>query len=230
MYYLDFRLMLFIAPAVILGMIAQWMVRSAYAKASQIPTQLSGFAAARRILDAAGLQNVDIEQTQGYLSDHYDPSHKVLRLSTDVYHGRTLAAVGIAAHESGHALQDDKRYLPLVIRNLAVPAASFGSFAGMTLLIAGVAFNWGPLLLLGILLFSGVVFFQVINLPVEFDASRRAKIELQQQGIVAPAEMGAVRSVLRAAALTYVAGTLQAILTLAYYVMRYLGNNRRGSY
>ncbi|MCH5375955.1 MAG: zinc metallopeptidase, partial [Planctomycetes bacterium] len=148
----DFRLLIFLAPALLLAFIAQMMVRSAYAQASQVGTNMSGFAAARLILDSAGLRNIGIEQTPGHLSDHYDPRAKILRLSGDVYHGRSMAAVGIAAHEAGHAIQDAERYSPLVIRNAAVPAASFGSNAGMLLLILGVIFNFAPLLLVGIIL------------------------------------------------------------------------------
>lgn len=221
-----FGLLLFIAPALLLALIAQMMVKSAYSSAGQIHAKLSGYAAARYILDRADLRSVDIEQTPGHLSDHYDPRSKVLRLSNEVYHGNTMAAVGIAAHEAGHAIQDAERYAPLVIRNLAVPAASFGSNAGMILLILGVIMNQPPLLLLGIVLFSCVVFFQVINLPVEFNASARAKVLLVDLGIVPAQEMGPVNRVLNAAALTYVAATLQAILTLLYYILRYAGSSR----
>ena len=230
MFIHDFYLILFTAPALILAMIAQWMVSSAYARGQQVAAKLSGFMAARHILDAAGLGNVGIEAVPGHLSDHYDPREKVLRLSTDVYHGRSLAAVGIAAHEAGHAIQDAVGYMPLVIRNFAVPAASFGSNAGMLLLILGVAMNWKFLLLLGIVVFSGVVFFQLVNLPVEFNASSRAKRLLVDLGLVDRIEMAPVNSVLNAAALTYVAGTLQAVLTLLYYVFRYAGGQRRESY
>jgi Zn-dependent membrane protease YugP len=224
--YYDFGLLLFIAPALILAMIAQWWVHSAYSKGLNAPASMSGFAAARRILDAAGLQKVAIESIPGQMSDHYDPRDKVLRLSGDVYHGRTLTAVGIAAHEAGHAVQDAVGYLPLVVRNLAVPAASFGSGASMFLLILGVAFNFKWLLLLGIICFSAVVLFQVVNLPVEFNASSRAKALLVEEGIVHQFDMGPVNNVLNAAALTYVAATLQAILTLLYYVMRFAGGSR----
>ncbi len=219
-------LLLFIAPALLLALIAQMMVKSAYASANRVHARLSGYAAARFLLDRAGLQSVDIEQTPGHLSDHYDPRSKVLRLSNEVYHGNTMAAVGIAAHEAGHAIQDAERYAPLVIRNLAVPAAGFGSNAGMILLILGVVLNQPPLLLLGIILFSCVVFFQVINLPVEFDASARAKTLLVDLGVVPAQEMAPVNRVLNAAALTYVAATLQAILTLLYFILRYAGSSR----
>jgi uncharacterized protein len=226
MPFYDFGLLLFIAPAFILAMIAQWWVHSAYAKGQNAPASMSGFMAARRILDAAGLQKVGIEAIPGQLSDHYDPRDKVLRLSSDNYHGRNLAAVGIAAHEAGHAVQDAVGYLPLVVRNLAVPAANFGSSAAMFLLVLGVIFNFKWLLLLGIVLFSAVVFFQVINLPVEFNASSRAKALLVEEGIVHQFDMGPVNNVLNAAALTYVAATLQAVLTLLYYVMRFTGGSR----
>lgn len=220
----DYRLLLFIAPALLLGILAQFWVKSAYAQARQIAAGMSGFAAARRLLDSAGLYDVGIEQTPGYLSDHYDPRQKVLRLSGDIYHGRSMASVGIAAHEAGHAIQDARHYAPLAIRNAAVPAASFGSSAGMLLLFLGVIFR--PLLLVGIILFSAVVFFQVINLPVEFNASARAKRQLVDQGIVRHQDMTYVNRVLSAAALTYVAATMQAVLTLLYYLLRYSGSSR----
>jgi Zn-dependent membrane protease YugP len=222
-------LLLFTAPALILAFVAQWMVSSAYARGNQIAARMSGFLAARHILDAAGLPGVQIEAIPGQLSDHYDPRAKVLRLSADVYHGRSLAAVGIAAHEAGHAIQDAAGYMPLIIRNFAVPAASFGSNAGMLLCVLGLVMNFEWLLLAGIVLFSGVVFFQLVNLPVEFNASTRAKRLLVETGIVDAAEMGPVKSVLNAAALTYVAGTLQAVLTLLYYIFRYAAGQRRRS-
>jgi Zn-dependent membrane protease YugP len=217
----NLQLLLFLAPAIILGIIAQFLVHSAYSQTQRIPASTSGYAAARHLLDAAGLQNVEIEQIPGTLSDHYDPRQKVLRLSTDVFHGRSLAAVGIAAHEAGHALQDAFRYAPLMIRNAAVPMASFGSGAGMIFIMLGFALVSQLMLGFGILLFSGVVFFQLINLPVEFNASARAKEQLVQLGIIGPNELPYVRKVLNAAALTYVAGTLQSLLTLIYYVLAF---------
>ena len=215
---------LFVGPAILLALWAQMMVKSAYAQAQRQPAQLSGAAAARYVLDSAGLQNIDIEITPGHLSDHYDPRHKVLRLSQEVYQSRSLAAVGIAAHEAGHAIQDARNYAPLIIRNLAVPAAGFGSGVGWMLAVVGLIFSIQPLLLLGIVLFSAIVFFQVVNLPVEFNASSRAKQQLAELGIVGPNEMPYVRKVLSAAALTYVAATFQVILQLLYLIMAY---NRR---
>jgi Zn-dependent membrane protease YugP len=221
--FFDPRYFLFIAPALLLAFLAQMRVKSAYAKASQVPASMSGAMAARRVLDSAGLTNVAIEEIPGRLSDHYDPRGKVLRLSSDVYHSRSQAAVGIAAHEAGHALQDAAHYAPLVVRNLAVPAASCGSGLGLMLVVLGAMIDFSGLILIGIIAFSCVVAFQLINLPVEFNASTRAKRQLVEQGIVSQADMSHVRSVLSAAALTYVAATLQSILTLLYLLSRFGG-------
>lgn len=219
-----FGLLLFIAPAFLLGLLAQLWIRSSYAAADRVATSLSGAAAARRILDANGLRNVGVEQTPGQLSDHYDPRHKVLRLSEDIYHGRSLAAVGIAAHEAGHAIQDARRYAPLVTRNLAVPAASFGTNIALFLMFLGVVISSLHFLLpIGIVVFSGFVFFQLVNLPVEYNASSRAKAQLVDLGIVHQEELPYISRVLHAAALTYVAATLQAVLTVAYYALQFFG-------
>ena len=211
---------LYLAPAFLLAMWAQYRIRVTYADAQRRPAPLSGAAAARHILDSAGLSNVEIEQVPGHLSDHYDPRHKVLRLSPANYQGSSLAAVGIAAHEAGHAIQDARSYAPLVIRNAAVPAAGFGTNFSFILLFIGLIMGSGLLLWAGIGLFAFVVFFQLVNLPVEFNASTRAKRQLAKLGIVGEAEMVYVRRVLNAAALTYVAATLQSLLTLLYFVMR----------
>jgi Zn-dependent membrane protease YugP len=223
---LDPLYFLIIAPAVLLGLWAQFRIKSTYAAASQAPASLSGAAAARHILDSAGLQEVDIEQVPGHLTDHYDPRRKILGLSAEVYQMNSMAAVGIAAHEAGHAIQDAQRYAPLVVRNAAVPVAGFGSNIGLLLLMVGLVLQQPPLLLLGIILFAGVVVFQLVNLPVEFDASNRAKALLVSHGIVHEEEMQFVNKVLNAAALTYVAATLQAVLTLLYYLIRYSAMSR----
>jgi uncharacterized protein len=223
--FFDPLYLLFIAPPVLLALWAQARVKSTYASASQERAPLSGAAAARQILDSAGLNDVEIEQVPGDLTDHYDPSHKVLRLSSDVYGGRTVAAVGIAAHEAGHALQDAKGYAPMAIRSAAVPLASFGSGFGMMILAIGAMLHAPALIWVGIALFAGVVFFQVVNLPVEFNASTRAKQQLVQLGIINDQQLVHVRKVLDAAAWTYVAGTLQAIMILLYYLMRYGGSH-----
>ena len=224
--------LLWMAPALILAMWAQWKVRGTYAAAAEVPSRLSGAAAARHILDSAGLQNVTIEPIAGQLTDHYDPSAKVLRLSDGVFNQRSAAAVGIAAHEAGHALQDAQRYAPLVIRNIAVPAANFGGSIGMLLLMVGIGMMYQQIaagsifIVFGTVGFACVAAFQLINLPVEFDASNRAKQLLVTHGIVGNQEMVYVNSVLNAAAWTYVAATLQSVLTVLYYVMQFTGGGR----
>ena len=219
-----------LAPALLLGIWAQIKVKSAFAQAVRIPSRngMSGAEAAARILEAHGLRNVGIEPAQGFLGDHYDPRHKVLRLSPDVYNGRSLAAVGIAAHEAGHAIQDRVGYGPLAIRNGIVPLASVGSNMAFLLFVVGIGMHWAGLTVAAIVLFSTVVLFQLVNLPVEFNASHRAREVLVQNGIVGPNEIGGVSKVLNAAALTYVAATLTAILTLVYFLMRsgLLGGSR----
>jgi Zn-dependent membrane protease YugP len=215
-----------LAPALILGLWAQARVRSTFAKAEHEPAPLSGAAAARHVLDSAGLHHVAIEPIEGFLSDHYDPRHKVLRLSPHVYQAHSMAAVGIAAHEAGHALQDAAHYAPLVVRNAVVPLASFGGGISMLLLMIGFMMSAAALVQLGIIAYSAVVFFQLVNLPVEFDASNRAKAQLDSLGIVPRSQQQHVREVLNAAAWTYVAGTLQAVLTLLYFILRFGGSNR----
>ncbi len=205
------------APALLLAMWAQWKVQSSFAAAAREPAPLSGAAAARHILDSAGATEVTIEPVAGHLTDHYDPQAKVLRLSQDVYDSRSLAAVGIAAHEAGHALQDAENYSLMSIRNAAVGVANFGSGLGLIVFMIGLAIALKPVAWLGIALFAGTVFFQLVNLPVEIDASNRAKAQLVHLGIVPVADMPAVNSVLNAAAWTYVAGTLQSVFTLLYY-------------
>ncbi|MFH1924857.1 MAG: zinc metallopeptidase [Planctomycetota bacterium] len=208
-----------VGPFLLLGVIAQVWVKSAYASAQRRRAPLSGAAAARHILDSAGLQDVDIQVVRGHLSDHYDPRHKVLRLSQQVHQSQTLAAVGIAAHEAGHAIQDARAYGPLVIRNAAVPAAGFGSNASFWLVILGIIFSAPALLWAGVALFGCVVFFQLVNLPVEFNASSRAKAQLAELGIVDSQGMVYVNRVLSAAAMTYVAALLTAVMTLVYYIL-----------
>jgi len=218
--------LLFLIPPFLLSIYAQWRVKSAFAEMSKVPAPMSGAQAARRMLDASGLHNIPIERSHGHLSDHYDPRDKVVRLSDEVHDGRSMASVGVACHEVGHALQDSKQYAPLVIRNLAVPAANFGSGAGIYLLMFGLMFSIPPLLWLGIAVFSTVVFFQLVNLPVEFNASSRAKAELVSLGMISDNDVYYVSRVLNAAALTYVAATLQAVMTLLYYIVQALGDRR----
>lgn len=218
-------------PALLLGLWAQFKVRSAFNKNSQIRTYsgMTGAQVARRILDANGLYNVQVERVDGFLSDHYDPRHRVLRLSPDVYGGNSLAAAGVAAHEAGHALQHAQGYAPLALRSAMVPTVQIGSWLGPIIFIIGLLMInvIGPSLAwLGLILFAAVAAFAVVTLPVEFDASRRAKRLLVAENILVPQEMGGVNAVLNAAALTYVAAAIQAISTLLYYAMLLLGSSR----
>ncbi len=233
MWFLDPRLLVFLSPAIILMIWAQVRVKSSFARGLRVPARLSGAAAARHILDQAGCHDVGIEETHGKLSDHYDPRSRVLRLSRDVYHGNSASSVGIAAHEAGHALQHAQGYAPLVIRNMAVPAAQFGPGLFMVLLIIGMLMtSMGAsqvgmgLILLGLLAYCGLAVFQIVNLPVEFDASNRAKRILTEYNIVDQEGAVAVRDVLNAAAWTYVAATLQTLLTLMYYAWMIFGGRR----
>jgi Zn-dependent membrane protease YugP len=221
MFYFDPLYFVFLAPGLLLAAWAQWRVNSAYHHASQVPVRsgYSGAQAAAALLQT-GAEGVRIEPTTGFLSDHYSPSEKVLRLSPDVYQGRSVAALGIAAHEAGHAFQDAERYPLLVARNALVPLASTGGSISMLVLLVGFVLSLSPLVWVGVGLFGLTVLFQVVNLPVEFDASRRAKRHLAETGLVAPDEAPEVDRVLNAAAWTYVAGTLTGILTLLYYLYR----------
>ena len=229
MLYFDPMYFLFISPALILSFVAQAWLSRAYASAGQIPARYTGAQTARLILDAAGLGSMPIQMTPGHLSDHYDPGSRTVNLSTEVYRGNSLAAMGIAAHEVGHAIQHASRYPLFGLRSLAVPLANFGGGAGMMALMVGIFLQLPTIAWVGIGLFSLVALFQIINLPVEFDASGRAKRILAQMGLLHPDEMGPVRSVLYAAALTYVAGTLQSVLQVAYYAFILLGSGDRRS-
>ncbi len=222
MLFFDPMYFLIIAPGLLLSMWASWKVQSTFNHASQIPARsgYSGRDVAAFMLDRAGFEGGRIEQTDGVLSDHYVPGKGILRLSSQVYNGRSLAALGVAAHEAGHALQDHGRYPLLVLRNLLVPIAGFGSNAAWIILIIGFVLQMFSLVLIGLIAFSCVVLFQLINLPVEFDASRRARIALVDHGIVTTEEDKEVAKVLNAAALTYVAATLTSILTLLYFLLR----------
>jgi Zn-dependent membrane protease YugP len=212
----------FLAPGILLALWAQFRVHRAYSEASKIPARsgYSGAETADVMLRSHGIEGVRIEPVEGFLSDHYAPGEKVLRLSPDVYAGRSLASLGIAAHEAGHAVQDATRYPLLVMRNALVPVASFGSNAAWLIIILGFAMHLMGLILAGIVVFSATVVFQLVNLPVEFDASRRARIALVESGLVTRDEEVEVARVLNAAALTYVAATLTSVLTLLYFLFR----------
>lgn len=227
MFYFDPLYFVFAAPAILLMLWAQARISSAYKSGMRISAPLSGAAAAQHILESEGVHDIAIEPTPGHLSDHYDPQARVLRLSHEVYEGRTATAVGIAAHEAGHALQHAHNWAPMALRQAAVPAAQFGPVAFMVLVLAGLFLHSGPLIWAGILAYAGVFVFQLINLPVEIDASNRAKRHLAELGIVNEQGAVAVRSVLNAAAWTYVAATLQSLMTVLYYAMRLGGAGSR---
>ncbi len=219
--------LLFALPGLLLGFYAQARVKSAFAKYERVrsATGMTGAQAARRILDANGLHNVGVERVNGFLSDHYDPGHKVLRLSPQVYDTPSLAAVGVAAHEAGHALQDKEHYPALKLRSALVPSVQIGGWVGPLIFFVGLSLNT-TLAWVGLILFGLTAVFALVTLPVEFDASRRAKVLLVGQGILAPQEIQGVNAVLDAAALTYVAAAIQAIMTLAYYAYILLGRRR----
>jgi Zn-dependent membrane protease YugP len=213
---------LFLAPAMLLAMWAQYKVHSAYATASNIPASsgVTGAQTSQLVMEHAGVHDVHIEPVEGFLSDHYVPGQKILRLSPPVYGGRNLAALGIAAHESGHAIQDAQRYPLLVVRNLLVPVANFGGSISMILIMIGFVLASLAMITVGIVAFSATVVFQLVNLPVEFDASRRARAHLLDSGLITMEEDVHVKKVLNAAAMTYVAATLTSVLTLLYFLFR----------
>ena len=222
-FYFDPMYFLFVGPAFLLALWAQARVKSSFRKWSAVPLRSgwTGAQVAARVCELGGAEGIQIEMTPGQLSDHYDPRERVLRLSADNYNGRSVAAAAIAAHEAGHAIQHATRYPMLALRSVYVPAARFGSGFAFPMLFAGMIFRYPPLIFIGIALFSAVVLFQFITLPVEFNASTRAKRVLADSGIISDEEeMRGVRSVLGAAALTYVAATIQSVLTLLYYLWR----------
>ncbi len=214
-FYFD-PTMLILIPGVIIALWAQMRVQSNFSKYSRVPSR-SGISAsdmAREILASQGIYNVRVEQVRGTLTDHYDPTAQALRLSDSVGNSNSLAALAVAAHEAGHVLQHKDGYAPLMLRNAAVPVINIGSNLAIPLFIIGLIFSWQPLVQIGILLFSLVVLFSLITLPVEFNASRRAMAILETDGYLAQDELPGAKKVLSAAAMTYVASALSAILNL----------------
>jgi Zn-dependent membrane protease YugP len=233
----DPTFLIFIVPAMILGLIAQAAVQGRFKQYSQVRTMrgLTGAQVARQILDTNGLSGVSIEETQGFLSDNYDPRSQTLRLSPDVARSTSVAAVGVAAHESGHALQHARGYMPLQLRSALVPAVQFGSWLGPLIILAGIlleavmgAFTLGNALAwFGVILFGLVAVFAFITLPVEIDASARAKALLYQYNIVDRRELDGVNKVLNAAAWTYVAAAIAALLQVLRWVFILTAGSRR---
>ncbi len=217
---------LLVIPGFIVSLWAQMKVKSTFDKYSKIRTRrgMTGYAAARRILDANGLSHVSIELTGGHLSDHYDPRANVIRLSNSVYHSSSPAAIGVAAHEAGHAIQYAKQYAPIKFRAGLVSITQFSSMLAIPLFFIGLIMASDGLMLAGILLYSAIAFFQLVTLPVEFNASGRALKVLSTSGMLDSNELTASRKVLTAAALTYVAALLTSLLTLLRLLI--LANNR----
>lgn len=215
MFYYDSTFLILI-PAMIIAAWAQFKVSSSFDRYSRVSTVngYTGAQVARELLDSKGLYNVPVELIPGKLSDHYDPSRRVMRLSREVYYGNSVASIGVAAHETGHAIQHLEKYSPLVIRNSIVPIVNFSSSASWILFFIGILMGAPSLTRIGVLLFSAVVLFQLITLPVEFDASKRALILLENKGILYKDEVNGARKVLQAAAMTYVAAALTAISQL----------------
>ncbi|MSU36819.1 MAG: zinc metallopeptidase [Pedosphaera sp.] len=218
-------------PGILLALGAQWRLKSAYRRYSEMGTQLglSGAQAARLILDRNGLQDIEIHEVPGELSDHYDPTKRIVCLSPDIARGNSIASVGVAAHEVGHALQYQQNYAPVGLRMALVSVTGFASQAAGFIVMGGMILRGAfghKLLLAGIILFSVVAFFQLVTLPVEYDASSRAKRELNRLGVVTAEEAPAVSSMLHAAALTYVAALIAALLEVFQWVLLARNRNR----
>jgi Zn-dependent membrane protease YugP len=221
MFYFDPVYFLFVGPPLLLSMWAAYKVKSTFHRYNRVPASSgkSGAEVARELLGRHGL-DMPVDEFPGQLSDHYDPRVRRLRLSSDVYRGRSIGAIGVAAHEAGHAIQHATGYQPLLLRHSIAPIAQFGSSAWIWVMMAGFLLGSLGLVQIGILLFVGVVAFQIITLPVELNASSRAKRMVYESGFVTDSERGGVSKVLSAAAMTYVAAALTSIATLLYYLMR----------
>lgn len=222
MIYFDPLYFIIVAPGLLLALWATFKVKSTFKKYSQvgISSRMSGGQVARELLKRSGINDVDVELHQGFLSDHYHPVKKVVRLSPDVYEGRSASAVGVAAHEVGHAIQHAKKYKPMAVRQSLVGPANIGSNMSYIVIILGFIAHSAGLIWVGIILFSAVVLFQIVTLPVEFNASRRARVQLVETGIISAQEETHVAKVLNAAAMTYVAAVITSLLTLLYFILR----------
>ncbi len=221
MFYFDPMYFLFIGPPMLLSMWAAFKVKSTFHRYNQVPaaSRASGAEVARELLLRSGL-DLPVEEYPGELSDHYDPRIRKLRLSSDVYRGRSIGAIGVAAHEAGHAIQHATGYQPLVLRHSLAPIAQFASTAWIWVIMAGFLLGALGLVQIGIVLFVAVVAFQIVTLPVELNASARAKQMVYETGFITEAERGGISKVLSAAAMTYVAAALTSVATLLYYLMR----------
>lgn len=227
MFYFDQYYLILVVPALILSVIAQLAVKSTFAKYSKIINRhrMTGAEAAASILRINGIRDVSVTSVEGHLTDHYDPAGKVLKLSRPVFGAASIAAVGVAAHEAGHAIQHARAWAPLVLRSTLVPVANIGSSVGPYLALAGIFFSMPLLLNAGILLFGAAVAFYLVTLPVEIDASRRALLYLRQNAMLTTEELSGAQKVLTAAAFTYIASALTAVASLARLVL--LARDRR---
>lgn len=232
MMFFDVNYWIYMIPAFLVMLAAQYFVSSTYKKWSQVPnrSRITGAEAAQRLIRSGGLYDVRVEGVSGRMSDHYDPRHKVLRLSSGVYKTNSVAAVAIAAHELGHAMQDQEGYLPLRLRSAMIPAVNIGSTLGWLFIFLGIFMQWTGLAWLGVIVFSAGALFSLATLPVELNASARAKKLLVQSGIiVGQDEQQGVNKVLNAAAFTYVAALLTSVLQLLYFtsLVGGMGGRRR---
>lgn len=220
---------IYMLPGILLVMFTSWYVKAAYRKWSKVParSRLSGHEAAQRLITRGGLYGVSIEAIRGEMTDHYDPRSKTLRLSQGVAQGQSVASLAIAAHELGHAMQDADHYFPLRVRGAMVPMVNIGSTLGWIFIAAGLLLNWLNLAWLGVFFFAGGALFALMTLPVEFNASARAKRLLAETGIIqTQKEQRGVNKVLNAAALTYVAALVTALLQVLYYASLLTGRQR----
>jgi Zn-dependent membrane protease YugP len=227
--YFDSTYLLFILPALALSLWASWRTKSTFTKYSKVRTArgLTGAQAAQEMLRGAGITDVQVVPTRGFLSDHYNPANKTLALSEATYASNSVAAVGVACHEAGHALQHAEHYKPMWLRSALVPTANIGSSAGYFVMLGGLIFHAPGMIYFGALLFAAVLLFQVVTLPVEFDATARAKRLAVQNGIVLQQEREGMDKVLNAAAMTYVAAVVSTLMTLLYYLLRASSMSRR---
>ncbi len=220
-YGFDTYYLILVVPALLISLFAQVKVKSTYRRYSSLRNAraMTGAQAAQRILSMNGVQNVTVQQVSGEMTDHYDPRAGVIRLSDGVYNSTSIAAVGIAAHEAGHAVQHAENYMPIKVRNAVLPVANLGSAAAIPLVLMGLVFNFEFLITLGIIFFSAVVAFQLVTLPVEFNASRRALRVIDEQELLTQDEAKGAKKVLTAAAMTYVAAALVALMQLLRLLM-----------
>ena len=228
-FYFDYYYIILVVPVIIASLIIQSRLKSTYAKYSKITNMrnITGAQAAQMVLGYYGIHDVTIEHVSGNLSDHYDPTSKVIRLSDGVFNSPSIAAVGVACHEAGHAAQHAEAYLPIKIRNLILPVCNIGSSLSIPLLIAGVIFGYEPLIWIGIGFFAFVAVFQLVTLPVEFNASRRALNVIDSNGLLSFEEKNGAAKVLKMAAMTYVAALATSIAQLLRLVLLFGGRRNR---